>query len=149
MAFCSACGAELGPNAAFCPKCGKPTAQVVNSPSTVSTSGTGLQENIAGLLCYVLGWITGVLFFLIDKRPFVRFHAMQSIMTFGALNVLHWILVWSGWFGRLGGLLFVGILSAAIGVVTFVCWVVCMVKAYQGQRFKLPVVGDLAETYSK
>src|ERR1700727_3750405 len=78
MAFCSACGAEVS-GAAFCPKCG--AAQGVPAPAgAVAASPTeGLEENVAGLLCYVLGWVTGLIFFLIDKRPFVRFHAAQSI----------------------------------------------------------------------
>src|SRR5580693_10690408 len=88
MAFCRSCGQEIG-TAPFCPKCGAnqsgvatPTAAPVASPTE------GLAENVAGLLCYVLGWLTGIIFILIDKRPFVRFHAAQSIVVFGALTVL-------------------------------------------------------------
>ncbi|OFV95988.1 MAG: hypothetical protein A3F68_01330 [Acidobacteria bacterium RIFCSPLOWO2_12_FULL_54_10] len=108
-----------------------------------------MQENVAGLLCYVVGWVTGLIFFLIDKRPNVRFHAMQSIIAFGALNVLFWALAWSSWFGGLLGLAFLGLLSMLFWLVGVVCWILCMVKAYQGQRFKLPVIGDLAEKYSR
>ncbi len=53
----------------------------------------GMTENVAGLLCYSLGWITGLIFLLIDKRPFVRFHAAQSIVIFGGLHILYYILV--------------------------------------------------------
>ena len=147
MAFCASCGAELGGSTAFCPKCGKPVAG--GAGGTEAAAGTGLQENIAGLLCYVLGWITGIVFVLIDKRPFVRFHAMQSMIAFGALSVVQWLLVWSGWFGGLAGWALMGLVSALLGLLTLVCWIVCMVKAFQGQRFKLPVVGELAESYSK
>ena len=108
-----------------------------------------MQENVAGLLCYAAGWLTGLIFFLIDKRPYVRFHAMQSIIVFGALNVLYWIVVWSGWFGGFMGWAFLGLLTALLGLLTVACWILCMVKAYQGLRFKLPVIGDLAETYSR
>ena len=97
MSFCSACGADLGASASFCAKCGKPAGAAPGGTATIET--TGIQENVAGLLCYAAGWLTGLIFFLIDKRPSVRFHAMQSILVFGALNVLYWIVVWSGWFG--------------------------------------------------
>jgi len=94
----------------------------------------------------VLGWITGLVFILIEKEnKFVRFHAMQSIVTFGAFTVLSilfsileqvnvvWVLFW--------------ILQLAIGVLAVVLWIVLMVKAYQGERFKLPIAGDLAEKH--
>ena len=106
MAFCKACGTELG-GAAFCPKCGaSQTASAVPWAQRPAASSEGLAENVAGLLCYVLGWLTGIIFILIDKRPFVRFHAAQSIVVFGALTVLrigyrdhhgHWRLRWF-WF---------------------------------------------------
>ncbi len=146
--ICAGCGAPLTASVAFCPSCGKPRSTPGGSGSQ-ATSTTGLQENVAGLLCYVFGWITGLVFFLIDKRPFVRFHAMQSIITFGALNVLQWILVWSGWAGGLIGWAFLGLLSTLLWLAMVVCWILCMVKAYQGTRFKLPIVGDLAENFSK
>jgi uncharacterized membrane protein len=57
--------------------------------ATPAGSGTsGISENVAGLLCYVLGWVTGLIFYFIDKRPFVRFHAAQSIVVFGGLTVI-------------------------------------------------------------
>jgi len=147
MPFCSACGVEVGADVSFCPKCGKAVGSAAPSAGAVET--TGMQENVAGLLCYVVGWLTGLIFFLIDKRPFVRFHAMQSIITFGALNVFTWGLIWSGWFGGFIGWAFVGLLSSLIWLLTLVCWILCMVKAYKGERFKLPVIGDLAENYSR
>ena len=147
MPFCSACGAELGASASFCAKCGKPAGAAPGSTATPET--TGMQENVAGLLCYAAGWLTGLIFFLIDKRPYVRFHAMQSIIVFGALNVLYWIVVWSGWFGGFMGWAFLGLLTALLGLLTVACWILCMVKAYQGLRFKLPVIGNLAENYSR
>jgi len=52
-------------------------------------TSTGLQENIAGLLCYVLGWVTGIIFLFIEKEnKFVRFHAVQSIVVFGVLSII-------------------------------------------------------------
>ncbi len=101
------------------------------------------------MLCYVLGWVSGLVFFLIDKRPFVRFHAMQSMMIFGAIFICQWIFLWSGFFGGILGYAVVGLLGTLLGLAALVCWILCMVKAFQGQRFKLPVLGDLAEQYSK
>src|SRR6202795_1917254 len=87
MAFCKACGTELG-GAAFCPKCGASQTAPAVPMGTAPAASEGLAENVAGLLCYVLGWVTGIIFILIDKRPFVRFHAAQSIVVFGALTVI-------------------------------------------------------------
>ncbi len=110
-------------------------------------SGTGLESNVAGLLSYLLGWITGLIFFLIEQKDeFVRFHAMQSIIVFGAVSVVQIVLFILGFIPHLW------ILFAVIGYIVwlfaFVLWIVLMVKAYQGERFKLPVAGDMAEKYS-
>ena len=110
-------------------------------------SGTKLEPNVAGLLCYVLGWITGLIFFLIEEKDeFVRFHAVQSMIVFGAWMVieivfdtaLHSVSHTAG-----------SIFSSLWGLLGFVLWIVLMIKAYQGKRFKLPVSGELAEKYSK
>jgi uncharacterized membrane protein len=101
-------------------------------------TSTGMNQNVAGLLCYLVGWITGLIFFLIEKdNKFVRFHAMQSIITFGGLTMLFILL---GFIPFLGWLLF-----PILGIVQLVLWILLMVKAYQGELFKLPVIGDLAE----
>src|SRR5215218_4289238 len=103
----------------------------------VKTS-TGLTENLAGMMCYLAGWITGLVFFLIEKEnTFVRFHALQSIITFGGLTVLLMVL---GAVPILGWMLF-----PILCIVQLVLWIVLMVKAYQGERFKLPVIGEMAE----
>ncbi|MGH9710063.1 MAG: zinc ribbon domain-containing protein, partial [Candidatus Acidiferrales bacterium] len=91
MPHCSKCGTAVASQAAFCPNCGSPQSAAPGAAPIgvpMSPTETGLSENVAGLLCYVLGWITGLIFLLIDKRPFVRFHAAQSLVTFGALNIL-------------------------------------------------------------
>ena len=107
-------------------------------PEEIKTS-TGMNQNVAGLLCYVAGWITGLIFFLLEKENrFVRFHAMQSIITFGGLSVLSMILSWIpilGWF----------FVVSVIPIVWLILWILLMVKAYQGELFKLPVIGDIAE----
>lgn len=97
-------------------------------------STTGIQPNVAGLLCYVLTWLTGIIFVVIEKEnKFVRFHAFQSIIAFGALTVIDLIFVWTF------------IIPTIIGVLMFVLWIVLMIKAYQNKMFKLPLVGNYAE----
>jgi uncharacterized membrane protein len=104
-------------------------------------------NNLKGLLCYLLGWLTGIIFILIDKDSYVRFHAMQSILTFGGLTVLDIIVSFLGSAG-LGLWLIMGLIRLLIGLVGLVLWIVLMVKAYKGERFKLPIVGDMAENYA-
>jgi len=92
--FCSQCGAENPEGAKFCFKCGAKLG-VVATPTEgeakpEAESSTGLSANVAGLLCYVAGWITGIVFIVLEKKSiFVKFHAWQSIMTFGVLTVAH------------------------------------------------------------
>jgi len=101
-------------------------------------TSTGLEPNVAGLLCYVLGWISGLVFILIEKEnKFVRFHAMQSIITFGALTVIGFVL---GFIPIIGA-----IIGWLISVLGLVLWIVLMVKAYQGKQYKIPWAGNLAE----
>lgn len=111
-------------------------------------TSTGLQENVAGLLCYVLGWVTGLIFFLIEKEnKLVRFHAMQSIVTFGAISVISIVLSILAIIPYIG-VIFV-IVNWIIGLLTFVLWIVLMIKAYQGTKYKLPWAGNLAEKWSE
>lgn len=147
MAFCAKCGTQVADGTTFCPNCGAPQAGAPAGGG--AAAGAGMAENVAGLLCYVLGWITGLIFFLIDKRPFVRFHAAQSMVTFGALHILSIVLGFvlgaSMFVGGMGGF-GVGIMVIwLINLVCLVLWVLCMVKAYQGERFKLPLAGDIAQ----
>ena len=107
-----------------------------------------IAENVAGLLCYSLGWITGLVFLLIDKRPFVRFHAAQSLVIFGGLTILYYVLVsvfFAGVGSAAGGFGLVFLLFGAVRVLAVVLWIVLMVKAYQGERFKVPFAADIAE----
>ncbi len=98
----------------------------------------GMDQNVEGLLCYLVGFITGILFFVLEKdNSFVRFHAMQSIITFGGIFVLSLVL---------GLIPIVGwILALFLPFVAIILWILLMVKAYQGERYKLPVIGDMAE----
>ena len=104
----------------------------------IKTTSMGLNQNVAGFLCYLVGWITGLIFFLIEKENrFVRFHAMQSMITFGGLTILFMVI---GYVPIIGWLLF-----PFLGLLQLVLWILLMVKAYQGEFFKLPVIGDMAE----
>ena len=107
----------------------------------MAETSSGLKENVAGVLCYVLGWITGIVFLIIEpNNKFVRFHAFQSILVFGALTVasmlLSWIPVIGAVFGRI------------IGVVGFILWIALMVLASQEKMYKLPWSGNLAEKWA-
>jgi uncharacterized membrane protein len=103
---------------------------------------TGLQPNVAGLLCYVLGWVTGIVFLIIEKEnKTVRFHAMQSIVIFGAYTILSIII---GWIPVVDI-----ILLPIIGIIALILWIVLMVRAYQGQVWKVPVAGNFAESLLK
>jgi uncharacterized membrane protein len=101
---------------------------------------------VAGLLCYVLGWVTGIIFLLIDKRPWVKFHAAQSIVVFGGLTVIRIALIFmSSMIGGVLGYGFLGLISLAIGLLGLVLWVLLMIKAYQHQTFRVPVAANIAD----
>jgi len=105
---------------------------------TSGGSTTGLEPNIAGLLCYLGIWIAGIVFLVIEqKNKFVRFHALQSIVVFGVLTIASTLLSWIPFFG--------GFFSAVIGILAFILWILLMVKAYQGELYKVPVAGQVAE----
>lgn len=158
MAFCSKCGTEVGEGAAFCPKCGaaQTVAVVQTGGAVVETSAanpSGMAENVAGTLCYLLGWVTGLIFYFIDKRPFVRFHAAQSIVTFGGLHILNIVLgiVFGAGMMLHGGAGAFGLGSALfslIGLVSFVLWILLMVKAYQHEKFEVPIAAGIAKSFS-
>jgi uncharacterized membrane protein len=113
---------------------------------------SGLSENLSALLSYVFGWITGLIFLLLDKRPYVRFHAAQSIIVFLGLHILRAVLaaiLGMGWsfsgFGNWGVFTIGALLLNFLSLLSLVLWIVLMVKAFQGVRFKLPLAGDIAE----
>lgn len=105
-------------------------------------TSTGIQQNSAGLLCYLGWWITGIIFFVLEKEnKFVRFHAVQSIIVFGLISVILIVFSPIPFIGR--------IVSPIFSVIGLILWIITMVKASQGQMFKLPWAGNLAEKYSK
>ena len=107
---------------------------------------TGLQQNVAGLLCYVLWWVSGLVFILLEREnKFVRFHAMQSIVTFGAITIVSIALSILTIIPVIGAI-FV-ILNFIIGLLALVLWIVLMIKAYKGEMYKLPWAGNQAEKW--
>jgi uncharacterized membrane protein len=143
---CTNCGVDLVEGSAFCASCGKPAGQSsAATPSAVK--GTGLPPNIAGMLSYLLGFITGIFFLVVDpykRDSFVRFHAFQaiflSIAWFAAYFVVgalisiapytFWQLAW--------------MLHSLLSFAFFLLWVFLMYKAYSHEQFKLPFIGELA-----
>jgi uncharacterized membrane protein len=114
---------------------------------------SGLTDNVASALCYAVGFVTGVLFLVLapyNQNRNIRFHAFQSIFFHVA-----WIVLWmvvqmflrSVGYGFLGGMvsLLVGLISLGVGLAGVALWIFLMFKAYNGERFHLPVLGDLAE----
>jgi len=118
-------------------------------PAGGQATSTGLDPKLAGLLCYILGLITGLIFFLIEKsNPVVRFHAAQSIVFSGAtialwivLTIVSIVLYQVSW--TLGNLF--NLLTLLVWLGCFILWVVLLIKGYSGQKWKLPVLGDMAE----
>jgi len=116
--------------------------------------GAGMAPNLAGALSYVLGLVTGIVFLMMSKDRFVRFHAYQSIFL-----TLAWVVFWIAFsvvstvIGFVPFLRFlvaiIGLLlSLGLGLGGMALWIVLILKAYQGQQWKLPYIGDLAERYA-
>ena len=110
----------------------------------VTGSTMGMDPNVAAGLSYLFGWVTGLIFFLMEKQNrFVRFNAMQSIMLSGAYIVF---LIFVSIVSEV--LPFLGFLNGLASLGMLVMWVILMVNAFQGKYFKLPVIGDYAERYA-
>ncbi|HEV8430842.1 MAG TPA: DUF4870 domain-containing protein [Pyrinomonadaceae bacterium] len=136
----------------------------MQNPPPVQTapakSSTGLDENLAALLSYIATWVSGLVFFLIEKDSrLVRFHAMQAILL-GAAATVGAIVLWILWaivtvilaqiadiLGTLAGLI-IGLVIFVFYLAVLVGWVLCLIKSYQGQFYKLPVLGNFAEKFS-
>ncbi len=155
MAFCSACGTQMADNAAFCPKCGRaaaPAGAAAGSPvpppapasyDTSAAAAAPMQENIAGMLAYFT-IIPAIIFLLIEpynRNRFVRFHSFQCLFTCAALIVLQIVL---SFFSYIIPVLMFGVYGL-LGLAELALWILLVVKAYQHEMFKLPIVGDLAE----
>lgn len=151
MKHCSKCGATIeSDDLKFCPQCGNAVQEGAEVPvSKPAAPSGGMEDNIAGLLCYIAGFITGIIFLVIEpynRKPFVRFHAFQSIffnvaavilmIVLGILGVVFAFIGLAGIFFPINMLIWLGILAL---------WIVLMVKAYQKQKWLLPIIGGLAE----
>ena len=102
-------------------------------------TSSGIDQNLAAAIAYALGWITGVFFLVTEPtNKFVRFHALQSVLVFGALSI--------AWFVAMS-IPFLGWLIAFVIIppVAAILWLLLMFKAYQGERYKVPVAGDMAD----
>lgn len=144
--FCTNCGTANDDAAAFCSKCGHamagaavPAGGPVAAAPAPATGAGGLADNVAGMLAYVT-IIPAIIFLVMEpynRNRFVRFHSFQCLFTAVALIVIHIVLNMVpllGW-----------AVSMLVSAASLVLWVILLVKAYNGQMWKLPVVGDLAE----
>lgn len=158
MTYCANCGSAV--EGKFCPKCGTPAGAAPTSgptptpnavPVTTTTAATGMTENVAAALCYILGLITGILFLVLapyNQNRTIRFHAFQSIFfhvgmiivviiftviatILAHIPILGWIIDLLGWL-----LIWIG---------SLIVWIMLMYKAYNNQKLVLPIVGPLAE----
>lgn len=110
--------------------------------SEPNNTSTGLRENVAATLSYLGWWVTGIIFFLLEQQnEFIKFHALQSIAVFGVITVAAWIV---GFIPVIGDWI-----SRIIWLIGIALWIVLMVKAYQGSKYKIPVAGDLAEKWAE
>ena len=107
---------------------------------TQGSSSTGLDPKVSALLAYLLGIVGGIVFYAISKDSYVRFHAMQSILLWVAIVIIYLILFFLAmvlpFFWFIDWIVYVGI---------FAIWVLMMIKAYGGEKYKLPIIGDMAE----
>jgi uncharacterized membrane protein len=142
---CPECAASMPDDAGYCPGCGRSMRPVERATGRVGA----LPENIAGALAYFL--IPAIIFLFVEpysRNRFVRFHSLQCIVVYvaaaivgAALRILGFVL----FFIPLLGPLIVGLVSMIVGLGWFILWVVLVLKALQGEMFKLPVAGDFAE----
>ena len=143
MPFCSSCGAQIA-SGTTCAACSSRAAGAGGTTTVAATTG-GLADNIAGMLAYVT-IIPSIIFLVMEpynKNRFVRFHSFQNIFF-----VIAWIVLWMAlsiiahipFFGWLTILLW-----PLVGLAGLIVWIILLLKANQGQMYKLPMIGDMAE----
>ncbi len=160
MAFCAKCGAQVNAGSGFCAACGTAVASQSVTTSGAATApaqsqagapSAGMTNNVAACLSYLVGWVTGLIFLVIEpykNDKFVRFHAFQSIFLSIAVFAI-WIgaVILSTILGFIThglGFFIMGPLMMLVWLGVVVAVVICMIKAYGNQTFKLPVIGDMA-----
>jgi len=161
MAFCAKCGAQLNAGSGFCAACGTAVsgqgvtttsgAAAAPAQSSASAQSAGMTNNVAACLSYLVGWITGLIFLVIEpykNDKFVRFHAFQSIfLSIAVFAIWIGVVILStivGFITRGLGFFLMGPLMMIIWLGVIVAVVICMIKAYGNQQFKLPIIGDMA-----
>jgi len=164
MPFCGNCGSEVA--GGFCAKCGTPVAapgapgqahgggpQFVPGPTGGAPSAAGLQENVAGALCYAVGLVTGIVFLALapyNQNPRIRFHAFQSIFFNIAWIILHYgfaIVIGAMGYQLLGAVFarLTWLVWLVIGLGGFLLWLFLMYKAYNNTPLVLPIIGPIAQ----
>jgi uncharacterized membrane protein len=156
MAFCSKCGSEVSEGASFCSACGSPAsatgAQATPPvpPIPAGVAGTGLSSNVAAALSYLAGFITGIIFLVVEpyrRDKFVRFHALQSIGFSVAIVILKivWSMIVSIGFMSLGFLFaIIGLVGFLLWLAVIVFWLFLMYKAYNNETYMIPEIGEWA-----
>ena len=141
--FCSKCGTENPEGANFCSKCGagfgSPAQPSESGAKPEAESTTGMSPNIAGLLCYLFTWVTGIVFVVIEKKStFVKFHAWQSIMIFGVLTVAQ--IFFFGILAAIGAAAFqpvlailAGVLGTLVSILMVILWIILLIQAGTGK----------------
>ena len=142
MAFCNMCGAQIADGATTCAAC---AGRAPAAPASTIVSTGGMPDNIAGMIAYIT--IVPAIIFLVmepyNKSRFVRFHSFQCLFF-----AVAWTVLWIG-LNIIAHIPILGWLTILIwplvGLAGLIIWVILLLKANQGQMFKLPVIGDLAE----
>jgi len=144
MAFCSTCGAQIADGTTTCAACAGRVAPAPAAPQASASVG-GMTDNVAGMLAYVT-IIPAIIFLVIEpynKNRFVRFHSFQNLFF-----AVAWIVLWIA-LSIVAHIPILGWLTILIwplvGLAGLVIWIILLLKANQGQMYKLPVIGDMAE----
>lgn len=141
MAFCNMCGTQIPDGATTCASC----AGRAPAPAVATIPPQGMSDNVAGMLAYVT--IIPAIVFLVaapyNRNRFIRFHSFQCLFFAAALIALHIALSILTFVPFLAIITFP--LHMLVSLGAFILWIVLLLKANQGQMYKLPVIGDLAE----
>lgn len=165
---CPECGVQMPADAAFCPGCGRPmrtegrtetrtewrTETSAQAPEASVQGKVGpLPVSLAGALAYFT-FVPAIVFLFVDpyrKNRFMRFHSIQCLLFSGAVILLSAVLRLAGlviFLIPLLGPLLVAVIDVVVALAAVLLWLVLVVKAFQGEMFKLPILGDFAERYS-